>query len=339
MEKADKTISLVTGGAGFIGSFLCGELLKAGHRVICVDNFSTGHVRNIEPYLRNPDFQFLRHDITEPLHLERFPELEPFKVKFLGVQEIYHLATPNTIAHFEDRQIDTLLVNSVGTRHILDLAVQHKAPIVLGSSAVVYGKEVEDGQVFKEEDKGVVDHLAPRSCYEEGKRFAETMFYTYSRVHGIDAKIARIFHAYGPRMPLFDGHLIPDMILAALNNEPIQLPGGTDATTSLVYVLDIVDGLLRMMSGKEKIGPVNLGSDQKLAWQAVAERIIALTSSESTIVNGENSALNGIGLPDIAKAKSQLGWMPVVLLDDGLQKTIDYIKANKLLLTGDTQAA
>ncbi len=337
MEK-EKTISLVTGGAGFIGSFLCGELLKSGNRVICVDNFSTGHVRNIEPYLRNPDFQFLRHDITEPLHLDRFPELEPFKVKFLGVQEIYHLATPNTITHFEDRQIDTLLANSLGTKHVLDLAVQYKAPILLGSSAVVYGPATEEGTVFEESYKGVVDHLAPHACYEEGKRFAETMLYTYARVHGIDAKIARIFHAYGPRMPLFDGHIIPDMILAAINDEAIHLPGTTAAETSLVYVLDIVDGLLRMMSSKEKIGPVNLGSDQRIAWNEIAQSIIDLTGSESTIVAGKDSALNDIGVPDVTKAKSQLGWLPVVLPDDGLQKTIDYIKANKLLLTGDSQA-
>jgi UDP-glucuronate decarboxylase len=337
MEK-EKTISLVTGGAGFIGSFLCGELLKGGNRVICVDNFSTGHVRNIEPYLRNPDFQFLRHDITEPLHLDRFPELEPFKVKFLGVQEIYHLATPNTITHFEDRQIDTLLANSLGTKHMLDLAVQYKAPILLGSSAVVYGAAPEGGAMFEESYKGIVDHLAPHACYEEGKRFAETMLYTYGRVHGIDTKIARIFHAYGPRMPLFDGHIIPDMILAALNNEAIHLPGDTDAETSLVYVLDIVDGLLRMMSGKERIGPVNLGSDQRIAWNEVAKRIVELTGSESTIVAGKDSTLNNIGVPDVTKAKSQLGWLPVVLLDDGFQKTIDYIKANKLLLTGDSQA-
>lgn len=339
MEQTDKSVVLVTGGAGFIGSFLCEELLRQGKRVICVDNFSTSHVRNIDPYLRNPDFQFLRLDINEPFDLESFAELEPFKIKFKGIQEIYHLAVPTSIKSFDKFKHMTLLTSSVGTRNILDIAVKYKSKILLGSSSVVYGGRTEEVKVFNETFKGIVDHMTPRACYDEGRRFAETMFVTYADVFNIDARIARIFRTYGPRMPLFDGHQIPDFILHALNGENLVINGGENFQSSFVYVTDVVDGMLRVMAAKENTGPVNIGSDQDILLADVAKKIIEMTGSGSQVEFAEALAfLTELGLPDITKAKTELGWTPVVRLEDGLQKTIDYIQANKILLTEEVTA-
>ncbi len=336
MVTGDKKNILVTGGAGFVGSFLCEQLLREGHRVICVDNFSTGHVRNIDPYLRNADFQFLRLDINEPFDLETFPELEAFKIKFVGIQEVYHLAAPTTIKKFEEYRAQTLLTHSVGTRNVLDIALKYKAKALLASSSVVYGPRTDDHVFFPESYQGVVDQLSRRACYDEGKRFAETMFSTYADVYGLEAKIARIFRTYGPRMPLFDGQEISDMVLSALNNEPLIIYGREDFSTSLVYVTDVVDGLMRVMKAEKSIGPVNVGSDQDLKLADVGEKIIALTGSTSTIEYGETLLfLSELGLPDITKAKERLGWLPVTRLEEGLQKTIDYVRANKILLTGE----
>ncbi|MBT4856806.1 NAD-dependent epimerase/dehydratase family protein [Candidatus Uhrbacteria bacterium] len=331
---SDKPIAVVAGGAGFIGSFLCEALLKEGKRVICIDNFSTSHVRNIEPYLRHADFQFLRLDINEPIDLESFAELEPFKVKFSGVQEIYHLAVPTSIKHFDDYRIQTLLSSSIGTKNILDLAVKYKARVLLASSSVVYGGRTKDVTVFQEDYRGIVDHLTPRACYDEGKRFAETMFYTYAQAQGVESRIARIFRTYGPRMPLFDGHQIPDFIMSALNDEEVVINGNKDFKTSMVYVTDVVDGLMRLMKAKSDPGPVNIGSDVDLLLADVAKKIVEMSNSSSEIIfKDELLFLTEIGLPSIVKVKEKLSWFPVVLLDDGLKKTIDYIRANKILLT------
>ena len=331
----DKKVAMVTGGAGFIGSFLCGELLKEDYRVICVDNFSTGHVRNIDPFLRNPDFQFLRIDINKPFDLEAFPELIPFKVKFLGVQEIYHLATPTSIKQFDKYRMQTLLTNSVGTHHVLGVAAKYKSKCVLASSSAVYGARSKEKSSFHEEDLGIVNHLTPRSCYDEGKKFAESMFYTYEQVYGIDCKIARIFRTFGPRMPLFDGHQIPDFILAALNNQEIVVSGGEDFMTSMIYATDVVDGLIKLMASPAGIGPVNIGSDVDLKLADVARMIVEMTGSSSTVsYAGELPFLSPLGLPDIQKAKEKLGWLPIVRLQAGLEKTIEYIRVNQLLLTG-----
>lgn len=330
----DKKTVLVTGGAGFIGSFLCEALLKEGNRVICLDNFSTGHVRNIEPMLRNPDFQFLRLDINEKFDLETFPELEPFKVKFLGIQEIYHLAMPTAVKGYEQFKMQVLLANSAGVRHVLDTAVKYKAKVLLASAGTVYGSREADQDGVDETELGIVDHLSPRAALNEGKRFAETMFATYADVYGLDAKIARIFRTYGPRMPLFQGHQIPDFVLNVLDGKNIVVMGDTNTTTALVYVSDVVDGLMRLMRAEKGIGPVNLGSDMSLKIADVAKKIMALAEREVSI-DFETAPAHSIPLmlPNLHKAREQLGWLPLVRLDDGLKKTIDYVRANKLLLT------
>ncbi|MBI1907962.1 GDP-mannose 4,6-dehydratase [Candidatus Uhrbacteria bacterium] len=334
MADAEKKTVLVTGGAGFIGSFLCEQLLKSGSRVICIDNFTTGHVRTIESLLRSPDFQFLKLDINQPFDLETFTELEPFKVKFHGVQEIYHFAVPTVVKRFDEYRMQTLLANSLGTKHVLDVAAKYKAKVVFGSAAVVYGARKADTSSFVETDLGVVDHLNPRGCYNEGKKFAETMCQTYADVHGLDVKIARIFRTFGPRMPLHHGHQIPDCILNALDGNEIVISGSEQSVTALAYVSDIVDGIMRLMKAEPGVGPVNLGSDVDMPIGDVVKKIIELTESSSTVrFEPAPPFLVELGLPNLTKAKEKLAWVPLVRFEDGLKKTIDYVRANKVLLS------
>lgn len=330
-EKNDNV--LVTGGAGFIGSFLCESLLHKGKNVICVDNFATGHVRNIEPLLQNPRFQFLRLDVNQPFNLEEYRELAAFRIPYDGIAEIYHLACPTSIKQFDQFKIQTLLSNSLGNYHVLEMAAKYRSKILLASSSVVYGARDDQSEKFiPESAKGIVDHLSPRACYDEGRRFSETMFETYRQVHGIDIHIARIFRTYGPRMPLFDGHLIPDFILNAIDGKSLEIYGDENFRTSLVYVEDVVDGLVRLMAAPET-GPVNIGSDHDLLLKDVAEKIIAMLHSTSAVsYKPPLPFLSELGLPDIRKAK-ELGWLPLMRLEDGLKKTIDYIQANKIILT------
>jgi len=332
MANQNKTV-LVTGGAGFIGSHLCERLLKDGARVVCIDNFATSHVRNIEALLQNPNFFFLRLDINTPFNLEKMPELEPLKIPYDGIQEIYHLACPTTVKKFDEFKIQTLLSNSIGNYHILEIAAKYKSKVLLGSTSVVYGGRLEDEKFFDEEHKGIVNHLSPRACYDEGKRFSETMFETYRQVHGIETKIARIFRTYGPRMPLFDGHMIPDFVLNALDGKDLVVYGDEAFSTSMVYVTDVVDGLVRLMGAPKDVGPVNIGDDKDVKIVEVANKVIELTGSASKVVHeAELPFLTELGLPRISKAR-ELGWLPLVRLEDGLTKTIEYVKANKILLT------
>lgn len=330
MEKKNV---LVTGGAGFIGSFLCEALLREGNRVICVDDISTGNLLNIDALLRNPDFQFIKISVNEPLQLESFTELDPFKVKFVGVQEIYHLAMPTSVKNYEKFRMHAALSNSVGMKNVLDVAVKYKAKFLLASSATVYGSHGEGGTV-KEDALGVIDHLNPRGCFNEGKRFAETMTVTYGDVQGLDVKIARIFRTYGPRMPLFHGHQIPDFVLNVLDGEPLIISGDEKSTTSLTYVTDVVDGIMRLMKAEKSIGPVNIGNDAEVVIADVAKKIMELAGADVNIVYEEKPAhMIPLALPALQKAREKLGWIPLVRMEDGLRKTIDYIRANKLLLT------
>jgi len=325
---------VVTGGAGFIGSFLCERLLRDGANVICIDNFATGHVRNIEPLLQNPKFQFLRLDINQPLDLEKYRELSAFRIPYDGIKEIYHLACPTSIKQFDQFKIQTLLSNSLGNYNALEMAVKYRSKILLASSSVVYGSRGDQQEKFiPESAKGIVDHLSPRACYDEGRRFSETMFETYRQVHGIDTRIARIFRTYGPRMPLFDGHLIPDFILNAIDGKPLEIYGGEEFKTSLVYVEDVVDGLMRLMKAPDKTDPVNIGSDHDLLLKDVAQMVIGMVGSQSEITyQPQLPFLSELGLPDIRAAK-EIGWLPLMRLEDGLQKTVEYIQANKIILT------
>jgi UDP-glucuronate decarboxylase len=325
----EKKNVLVTGGAGFIGSHLCEKLLREA-KVICVDDFSNSHPQNINHLLQYPDFEFVNYDINKPIDLEQFPELDKFKIKFQGIQEIYHLACPTSPKDFEHLKMKSLLANSSAMINTLDVAVKYRAKYLFTSSSVVYGPATAKRPVFKETDQGVVDHLSPRACYDEGKRFAETCVETYRQVHGLEVKTARIFTTYGPRMKLFEGNPIIDWIIAALDQREIVLYGGENLSTSLCYVSDMVDGLVRLMASTPDVKIANLGGDEILTMNDVASMIIEMTQSQSKVkVEDELLFLTKKGAPDLHYVKDVLGWFPLVRLEDGLRKTVDYVTANK----------
>ncbi len=320
---------LVTGGAGFIGSHLCDRLVKDSH-VICVDNFITSNVANIDHLLQDPNFEFINHDIIKPLNLESLPELEQFKIRFQGIQEIYHLACPISKRHFDDYKIATVLTNSVGVKNVLDLAVQHKSKVLYASSSVLYGPRQPGKSSYAETDECHIDHLTSRGAYDEGKRFSEAILQTYADVYKLDVKIARIFRTYGPRMKIFDGNLIPDMILSALDGRDIMIAGDEETRTSMSFVTDIVDGLIRLMKTPVEVTVVNLGSDQDLRLVSIAQKIAELTNSESRVrFEAPYSHLTEAGLPNITRAKEILGWLPLVRIEDGLEKMIEYAKSHR----------
>jgi UDP-glucuronate decarboxylase len=325
----EKPNILVTGGAGFIGSFLCERLLNEA-RVICIDNFCTSQENNIDHLLKNQDFEFIRGDINEPIDLLSYPELERFQLKFQGIQEIYHLACPTSAKKFEEQRQQTLLANSVGMRNVLELAVAHKAKLFHASTSVIYGPRAADGHLNKEEEFGAFDHLTPRSCYDEGKRWAETMVHTYEQVTGIDARIGRIFRTYGPRMLLNDGQMIPDFILNALDGNDLVVYGDENFRTSLIYVSDVVDGIIKLMRMPKDPGPTNIGSDYDIKIADIAKHIVELTGSKSQIVTDVPPYyMSQHGLPDLTKAREELGWMPVVTFEQGLKRAIEYTVANR----------
>ncbi|MFA6215545.1 MAG: GDP-mannose 4,6-dehydratase [Patescibacteria group bacterium] len=328
----EKKNILITGGAGFIGSHLCDELVKTS-KVICIDNFISGDEANIDHLLQNSDFQFIKHDINEPIDLESLAELEKFRIKFQGIQEIYHLACPTSPKDFESTKIQTVLTNSVGTKNILDLAAKYKAKFMLASSSVVYGPRDLNDPYFKEDHQGIVDQLSPRACYDEGKRFAETITTTYGQVYGLDAKIVRIFRTYGPRMKLKIGQMIPDFVYNALANKDLVIYGDESFSTSLCHVADVVQGMVKVMKSGEA-GPFNLGGDLDYKVVDVAKKVIEITGSKSKIVFEKPLLfMTPLGLPDITLAKERLGWFPVVLLEDGIKGAIDFFRAHRSILS------
>ncbi len=324
----DKKNVLITGGAGFIGSHLCDELVKTC-KVICLDNFSTGDEKNIDHLLADPNFEFIRHDIVKPIKLEDQPELQKFKIEFQGVQEIYHLACPTSPKNFDKNKIANILANSYGVKNALDLARKYEAKFVHFSSSVVYGLRRESNPKINEEDIGQVDMLSPRSSYDEGKRFAETMIVNYKEVYNIDAKIARLFRVYGPRMKLDEGHMIPDFISNALENKDLEILGDEDFSSSFCYVSDIVDAVIKMMES-DSGGPINIGSDVDVNVTEIAKKVISILDSKSKITYKEKILfMTPLCLPNITKARDELGWMPIISLDQGLERAIDDLRASK----------
>lgn len=324
----EKKNVVVTGGAGFIGSHLCERLLREA-KVICIDDFSNSGPQNISHLLQYPDFEFINYDVNKPIDLYSFSELDKFKVKFQGIQEIYHLACPTSPENFEKQKLKSLWANSSAMVNTLDMAVKYHAKYLFTSSAVVYGDDTS-GRVLKESDEGIVHHLSERACYDEGKRFAETCVETYRQVYGLDVKIARVFTTYGPHMKIYEKQLIPDFIMNALAGKDLVIYGDKDFSTSLCYVADIVDGLVRMMDSSSEVRIANLGGDQPVRYADAAAMIIGMTKSSSQLVFEKPLLfLTQKGVPDIALAKEKLGWLPLVRLEEGLQKTIDYVIANK----------
>lgn len=327
---------LVTGGAGFIGSHLCDALLQRG-KIICVDNFISSQQTNIDHLLQNPNFIFINHDITKPLDLTAFPELERFRVEFQGVQEIYHLACPTSPKNFEALKVNTMDANSLGVKNMLEMARQYNAKFLLASSSVVYGPRNKENPYFNETHVGMLDQMSPRAVYDLGKKFAETMTMTYNEMYKVRTRIARIFRTYGPRMMLNDGQMIPDFIVHAIQGEELVIYGDEKFSTSLVYVSDIIDGLVRMMEANNDSLTLNIGSDQDIPLVEVAQKVIGLAQSSSTIrFEPPLLFMSPLGLPIITMAKDELGWIPIVTLDKGLQATIDYAKAERSKLGGYT---
>jgi len=325
---------LVIGGAGFLGVPLCERLLHDCN-VICIDNFSTSSENNINHLLKSASFKFIKHDIAEKFDLESEKDLDLFQLNVFGIQEVYNLACPMSVINFEKLRKATVLANTVGLINALDLAVKYKAKYLHTSSSVVYG-EVPKGEFIKEDFRGVSDMMDPRACYDEGKRYAETVVDIYRKTHNLDTKTARIFRTYGPRMLLNDGQMIPDFILNALENKDLVIYGGKEFTSSLCYVTDIVEGCINLMESDIN-EPMNLGSTEVYKISDVAAKIIEMIGSKSKIkMEKEKLFMRELALPDISKIKIDMGWLPVVTLVDGLQKTIDFTRAHKDLMTFST---
>ncbi len=303
---------LVTGGAGFIGSHLSDRLLRDGHELLCLDNFFTGSRNNIAHLLANPNFELIRHDIIEPILLE--------------VDRIYNLACPASPVHYQYNPVKTIKTCVMGTINMLGLAKRVKARILQASTSEVYG----DPQVHPQTEEywGNVNPVGIRSCYDEGKRVAETLMMDYHRQNNVDIRIARIFNTYGPNMAENDGRVVSNFTIQALRGEDITVYGDGSQTRSFCYVADLVEGLIRMMEQDQLIGPVNLGNPSETSILEFAERIVSLTDSASKIVFRPLPADDPQQRqPDITLAKEVLGWKPEVELDIGLRETIAYFSA------------
>ena len=303
---------LVTGGAGFLGSHLCDRLVEAGHEVLCVDNFYTGTRANIAHLLDNPAFEVMRHDVTFPLYVE--------------VDEIYNLACPASPIHYQHDPIQTTKTSVAGAINMLGLAKRLRIPILQASTSEVYG----DPTVHPQDESywGHVNPIGPRSCYDEGKRCAETLFFDYHRQLGLKIKVARIFNTYGPRMHPNDGRVVSNFIVHAIEGRPITIYGDGSQTRSFCYVDDTVDGLIRLMNSPDEVtGPVNIGNPNEMSVKALAEQIIEQTGSKAELELCDLPADDPKQRqPDISKARELLGWEPRVSLREGLEQTIAYFR-------------
>jgi UDP-glucuronate decarboxylase len=308
----NERLILVTGGAGFIGSHLCERLLERGDDVLCVDNFYTGTRRNVRHLLSNPRFELARHDVTFPLYVE--------------VDEIFNLACPASPIHYQFDPVQTTKTSVHGAINMLGLAKRVKAKILQASTSEIYGDPTIHPQT--EDYWGNVNPIGPRSCYDEGKRCAETLFFDYWRQHKLPIKVARIFNTYGPRMHPNDGRVVSNFVIQALTNKDITIYGDGSQTRSFCYVDDLVDGLLRLMETPEDItGPINLGNPQEFTIRELAEITIELTGSSSKIVYQPLPPDDPKQRqPDIGMARKVLGWVPKVQLREGLAKAIAYFE-------------
>jgi UDP-glucuronate decarboxylase len=304
---------LVTGGAGFIGSHLCERLLARGDEVLCVDNFYTGSRRNVAHLLTDPGFELIRHDVTFPLYVE--------------VDEIYNLACPASPVHYQFDPVQTTKTSVHGAINMLGLAKRRRARIFQASTSEVYGDPTLHPQ--PEEYWGNVNPIGARSCYDEGKRCAETLFFDYHRQHRLSIKVARIFNTYGPRMHPNDGRVVSNFVVQALRNAPISIYGDGLQTRSFCYVDDMVDAVVRLMNTDESVtGPVNLGNPSEFTIRELAEKVIALTGSTSVLQSHPLPSDDPRQRqPDISKARALLDWSPTTALEAGLTKTIAYFEA------------
>jgi UDP-glucuronate decarboxylase len=303
---------LVTGGAGFLGSFLCEKLLKEGNEVISLDNYFSGNKRNIEHLLANSRFETIRHDVTQPIHLE--------------VDEIYNFACPASPVHYQHNPVHTTKTCVMGAINMLELARNVKAKIIQASTSEIYGDPLVHPQ--KEEYWGNVNTMGARSCYDEGKRAAETLFFDYHKQYSVEIKIIRIFNTYGPRMSIDDGRVVSNFIVQALRGEDLTIYGKGDQTRSFCFVDDLVEGVTNFMNLKsDEIGPINLGNSEEFTILELAEKVLKLTNSKSKIIYStlpQNDPMQR--KPVIERAKNLINFSPKIDLEQGLEKTIQYFK-------------
>jgi UDP-glucuronate decarboxylase len=313
MEYHDRKRILVTGGAGFLGSHLCDRLVEQGNDVLCLDNFYTGTKDNISHLAGKSNFELIRHDLVEPILLE--------------VDEIYNLACPASPVHYQHNPVKTVKTSVMGAIHMLGLAKRVHAKILQASTSEVYGDPAVHPQ--KEAYWGNVNTIGPRSCYDEGKRCAETLFFDYYRQNNVNIRVVRIFNTYGPRMHPNDGRVVSNFFVQALNNEDITVFGDGSQTRSFCYVDDLIDGIILMMNGPDTFpGPVNLGNPGEFTIRELAEKIIDLTGSKSKIIFKplpEDDPMQR--QPDISIAEERLAWKPIVNLEQGLKKTVTYFES------------
>jgi UDP-glucuronate decarboxylase len=306
---------LVTGGAGFLGSHLCERLVEQGHDVICVDNFFTSQKTNVSHLLKHPNFDLVRHDITQPMVID--------------VDQVYNLACPAAPGHYQYNPIKTLKTSILGAIHTLGIAKRCRAKILQASTSEVYG----DPEVHPQSEsyRGAVNPIGPRACYDEGKRAAETLFMDYHRMHKLNIRIVRIFNTYGPRMHPYDGRVVSNFIRQALHNENITVFGDGSQTRSFCYRDDLIEGMLKMMAAPDDcVGPINLGNPDEFTVLELAKLVIELTGSKSKIVHKDLPPDDPVRRqPDITLAKTRLNWSPKTPLREGLQKTIEWFRSIK----------
>jgi UDP-glucuronate decarboxylase len=309
-KNSSKSRILVTGGAGFLGSHLCDRLIKDGNDVICLDNFFTGSKANVAHLLNKPNFELMRHDVTFPLYVE--------------IDQIYNLACPASPVHYQHDPVQTTKTSVHGAINMLGLAKRTGARIFQASTSEVYGDPEQHPQ--QESYWGRVNPIGPRSCYDEGKRCAETLFFDYHRQHQLDIKVVRIFNTYGPRMHPNDGRVVSNFIVQALKGQDITIFGDGSQTRSFCYVDDLIDGFMRMMETEKSVtGPINLGNPGEFTMLELAEKVIKLTASKSKLVfQALPTDDPKQRQPDIRLAKQHLDWEPKVPLDEGLKRTVDY---------------
>ena len=304
---------LVTGGAGFLGSHLCDRLIEQGHEIICLDSLFTGSQKNIESLLKHPSFTFIKHDVVDPIDFEK-------------LDEIYNLACPASPVHYQFNPIHTMKTSVMGALNMLELARKTGAKVFQASTSEVYGDPSVHPQ--PEEYWGNVNTIGIRSCYDEGKRAAETLFFDYQRVHGVKIKVVRIFNTYGPRMAADDGRVVSNFIVQALRGQDLTVYGDGSQTRSFCYADDLVAGFMQLMNaGDEIVGPINMGNPGEFTMIELAEKVLRLTGSTSKLIHMPLPQDDPKQRrPDITKAKQFLGWEPTVALEQGLERTIDYFK-------------
>lgn len=305
---------IVTGGAGFLGSHLCEYLIKKGEKVICIDNLFTGNLKNLENIKDHPNFEFIQHDIIDPIFFEG-----------REIDQIYNLACPASPIQYQINPVRTVKANTIGVINVLGIAKKHKARIFQASTSEVYGDPLEHPQT--ESYRGNVNTIGERACYDEGKRVAETLFFDYHREHGVEIRVARIFNTYGPRMYENDGRVVSNFIVQALNNKPITIYGTGEQTRSFCYVDDLIEAIYRIMNKENITGPINIGNPDEFTMIKLADKVIKITGSKSKIVFEKLPSDDPKKRkPDISLAKEIIEWEPKVNLDEGLVQTVKYFK-------------